>query len=280
MTIAIIIAIIFLCTLITFLLKQMKKKKIKSNQKNGLITILQLLNLIAHIQKHRGLNAAWIGGDSKAHSQLIALKASISQISNKMHDEKVITDERWVAFLDHWRRLLELNEKLTISNSFEQHTRMIRNLIYLIEDIAELSYLVSDHLPELPHIGFAWRELASAIESIGQSRAIGSGVAAKSYCSSVEKIQLSFLSEAMTEITDNTLKKLSFLPSKRSEHEALILNATQKMNELNTIISNKLINTTVISVDSLEYFGLATEVMEQVNAIFIHQTKQVEQLLN
>ncbi len=280
MTIVVIIAVSLVSTLAIFLIKKNRKNLINTQQKTGLISILKLLNLIAHIQKHRGLNAACIGGDNKAQTQLISLKALVSELISKIHNEQIVTDERWVAFLDHWSRLLEHNEQLTIVNSFEQHTRMIRNLIYLIEDLAEYSHLVSDYLPELPQIGYTWRELVSAIESIGQSRAIGSGVTAKSYCSSVEKIQLSFLSESMTNITSNTLRKLSFLPNEKEEHEKLILNATNKMNELNTIIYNNLIHAQIITVNSEEYFELATDVMEQLNTIFIHQTKQVEQLLN
>lgn len=272
--------VVALFIFIVALVSNNKKKLIKKTQKNGLSTILQLLNLVTNIQKHRGLNAAWIGGDSKAHEQLVTLKKQILVDIKNIHEDKVITDERWLAFIDHWHRLLEFNNELTISNSFEQHTSMIRNLIYLIEDTAEFSYLVSDYLPELPNIGFTWRELTAAIETIGQSRAIGTGVAVESFCSSVDKIKLNFLSETIKNLTENTLKQLSYLPNEKSQHDQLINNAMSKMKELNYIIANELIDAPVITVDTLKYFDLATITLQQVSDVFIHQTKQVEQLLN
>lgn len=279
MTLFIIIVVICVFSLLVVLLKKHKNKAINEIQKKGLSTIFELMNLISHIQKHRGLNAAWIGGDKKVQAQLTALKSQVSQDTKKISVDSVSEDERWLAFCDHWRRLLKLNDELTISNSFEQHTKMIRNLIYLIEDVAESTYLTSDHIPDLPHIGFIWRELPAAIETIGQSRAIGTGVAAKSFCSSVNKIQLSFLSESMTNITDKIFKQLSYLPHEKEQHEKLVITTTEKMNELNEIIADKLINAALISVDSIEYFEIATSTMQQASDIFYHQTQQIEQLL-
>lgn len=265
--------------LVYFLLKNHKQANIKKHQKEGLTTIIQLKTLITYVQQHRGLTAAWLGGDTKVNSQLNRLKANIKNGIQGLSKSTINTDERWVAFVDHWQRLLDLNSTTSISNSFEQHTLMIRNLMYLLEDVAESSYLSSDDLPELPQVGFVWRETVSVIESIGQSRAIGSSVTAQSFCSSVDKVRLNFLLESMKQATEVTLHKLSYLPNEKSQHQLLINAAINKVSELSEVITIGLINTSIVSIDSGEYFNLATDAMTKMNEVFDHQIKQMEYIL-
>ena len=279
MTIIIVSLLILFVLLTCVFLKTRQRKKIKQSQKEGLAAIIKLKKLITYVQQHRGLTAAWLGGDTKVSTKLDTLKKEVLQESRGLAQEKICTDERWIAFTDHWQRLLNVDNTGSISNSFEQHTLMIRNLMYLLEDAAESSYLAADNLPELPHIGFVWRETVSVIESIGQSRAIGSSVTAQSFCSSVDKVRLSFLLERMKEVTEVTLHELSYLPNEKSQHQLLVDTAINKVNELSDIISEGLVNAPLVLVDSGEYFNLATDAMTTMNDIFDHQIKQMKHLL-
>ena len=262
-----------------FFIKQIKHKKKKQIQQQGIVYIGQIKQLITYVQQHRGLMSAWLSGDKSVHSKLAQLKQHILQINKTLLDSPVSKNDRLNGFNDHWQRLLHLHNKPSIANSFEQHTLMIRNLAYLLEDTAETSYLTVDHIDALPNIGFVWRELILATESIGQSRALGTGVAAQKFCSSVDKIRLNFLTETMADTTKNTLQHLSSLPHEESNHKILIINATNQMNKLMTTIANELVNAPKVSIDSLEYFKLATDTIEPMNAIFEHQIKQLDSCL-
>jgi hypothetical protein len=88
----------------------------------------------------------------------------------------------------------------------------------LLEDTAENAHLTADFLPELANIGYVWRELIIATESIGQSRAIGAAIAVQKSCSSVDKIKLNFLIQTMKNLTADTLKNLSYLPDESNSH--------------------------------------------------------------
>ena len=262
-----------------FYLQQIKAKDNKKAQQQGLDYISQIKKIITIVQQHRGLTAAWLNGDTKVTTQLVILKQLISKEMKLLKFTPIYQNERWSAFADHWDRLLKLNKSLLIENSFEQHTLMIKNLAYLLEDTAEISHLTTDFLPEFTNIGYVWRELILTTESIGQSRAIGTGVAVQQYCSSVDKIRLNFLIETMTKITLNTLQHLSYLPQEINTHKELVKRATEKMNQLIETMKFELVNASTITIDNNQYFELATNTMSTMNDIFDHQVMQLKTTL-
>ena len=258
-----------------FAIKQKKRSNKKNIQQQGLVYVGQIKQLISYVQQHRGLMSAWLNGDTSVQTKLAQLKQKILQLNKELSTSPVSQNERLAGFNDHWQRLLQLNNKPSVANSFEQHTMMIRNLAYLLEDTAESSYLTSDHLSAFPHVGFVWRELVLATENIGQSRALGTGVAAQHFCSSVDKIRLNFLSQTMADTVENTLQQLSSLPHEQSTHKVLISSASNQMNQLIKTISDELVNAKKVLVNSSDYFDLATNTMQKMDAIFAHQVKQL-----
>lgn len=270
--------VIFLFAAIFFVnqLRQNKKRKI---QQQGIVFIGQIKSLITLVQQHRGLMSAALNGDTKVSTKLSLLKQKISLLIKELEMTPVQANERWSAFADHWQRLLKLDNKPSAENSFEQHTMMIRNLAYLLEDTAEKAFLTADFVPAMPNIGYVWRELVLATENIGQSRALGTGVAVQSFCSSVDKVRLNFLTQTMTKVADHALQHLSYLPEERSIHQQLIASATNKMNQLIETISNDLVNASNITVDNGVYFELATDTMKEMNDIFDHQVKQLHSVI-
>ncbi|MGJ8692615.1 MAG: nitrate- and nitrite sensing domain-containing protein [Thalassotalea sp.] len=270
--------VVLLFTTMVFI-KQKRQRHKKQTQLQGITLIGQLKQLITLVQQHRGLTSAWLSGDSKVKTKLVVLKQQISQVIKSLEITQVQQNERWIAFVDHWPRLLQFNNLTSVGNSFDQHTMMIRNLAYLLEDTAEHSFLTAEYIPALPNVGYVWRELVLATENIGQSRALGTGVAAKSLCSSVDKVRLNFLTQTMTKITEHTLQNLSFLPEEQSVHRQLIASTSVKMNQLITTITNDLVNASKVIVDNGLYFELATETMKAMNDIFDHQIKQLNNII-
>lgn len=273
-TIVIILSLIVVISLV-FYIHRRKRRNMKKFQLLGLVYIKQIKKIISLVQAHRGLTTAWKNGDSSQHTKLVKLKQQISQETQKLVTSSVSENERFEAFSDHWQRLVKIDETISSSNSFEQHTKMIKNLAYMLEDTAEAHHLTASFVTEFINIGYIWRELIVAMESIGQSRAIGTGVATLQFCSSVDKIRLEFLIQSMTKVSDHTLQNLSYLSQEQNTHLKLIEKASKKINTLISVITKELLEEAEVSINNNSYFDLATHALAEIEEVFIHQIKQL-----
>lgn len=264
-----------------FLLHRHQSKKHIQSKVLGIKKVSCLKKLISLTQSHRGLSSSWLSGD---HTKQLALKQIVKNIQDVIqeltykHDIKTIS--RWDSFNDHWSRLRNKKTITSANDNFHQHTQIIRNLLYLLEDEAEHCNLNKSHLPELPNIGYVWRELLVTAENIGQSRALGTAVATTKTCSSVDKIRLSFLHKHIETTTNQILTKLSSLKELADEHEKLLSTARVKVAEFTRLIQRELIETKQVTIDHNEYFTLASDSMKSLDDIFNHQLKQVEQVIS
>jgi hypothetical protein len=274
MELIIVVCVILVVTLILFI-GYKKANNNKKRQIKGLLYIQSIKDIITMVQQHRGLSSALLNGDNSAQHKLSSLRQKVADKKKQLTVPLFTNNERWCAFTDHWQRLTQQNNNTSVANSFEQHTMMIRNLAYLLEDTAELSHLTAEFVPQLTQIGYVWRELVLATESIGQSRALGTGIAAKKLCSNVDKIRLNFLIKTMKNTTENTLQHLSYLPQEQHMHQNLVGKATENIAKLIQEIEKELIQAEIVSIDNKKYFDLATNTIEKMNDIFEHQVKQL-----
>jgi len=271
------IIIILLIVFTAILIHHYKIKRLKELQKRGVINVSHIKAIISLIQVHRGLSSALLNGDESKGKQLILIEKKVKFESKHLQNQPVIfRSARWGAFIDHWGRLNKHNSSRDADNSFKQHTQLITNLLYLLEDEAERSYLNAAFLPKFNNVGFVWRELAVTAETIGQSRAIGMGVATSKSCSSIHKIRLSFLLQKIQQTMDETLPQLSVLERFEYKHSDLLKAATSKMEFLISTIERDLLSASKITIDQDEYFSLATDSIEALDNIFDHQIEQIK----
>lgn len=274
------ITIVVLGILFAVVIHHDKVKQMKILQRKGVVNITHIKALVSLVQIHRGLSSAWLNGDQAKQSALLALQTKMKREVSYLEEQVPITQHaRWFSFSDHWVRLIRLDIERSPDNNFKQHTQLIGNLLYLLEDEAERSHLNATSLPEFKSIGFVWRELVTTTESIGQSRAIGTGVATVKYCSSVDKIRLSFLQQNIQKTTNETLARLSSLKASTAEHRQLLKAATTKMESLSDTIERELISAAKVTINQDEYFSLATDSINALDKIFEHQIDQIKRLL-
>jgi hypothetical protein len=202
-----------------------------------------------------------------------------SDIKYLQQDMAADENGRWDSFVDHWARINQPGNTNDADNNFKQHTQMIANLLYLLEDEAEHKHLNAMSLQALAHIGFVWRELVQTTEMIGQSRAIGTGIATRKICSSVDKIRLSFLQQNMQKTINETLPKLGSLDSESEQHKALLTTAFATMQCIMETIKSDLIQADKITITQDQYFALATNSIKSLDEIFKHQLAQVKQVI-
>lgn len=274
------IILFFALAAVIFTFSKLNAKKLKKRQLAGLAKIEHLKSLISLTQQHRGLSSALINGDRSVEKMLRSQERDIAVLIQKLNATNLNQlNCRWASFLDHWQRLKHVNNKSDALNNFKQHTLLIGNLLYLVEDEAECSQLTASNINELPTLGYVWRELIMTTENVGQTRAIGTGVATIGSCGQVDRIRLSFLEQHITQTSEQILSQLTCTSNEKATHDRLLSNAFNKMKKLSDVINSELLVTKKVHIRQSDYFDIASDTIAALNAIFDHQVKQVRQLI-
>jgi hypothetical protein len=273
----IIVLLIFILVIFCLKLRLSKKNRLKI-QRQGLLNVRALKELIYFIQQHRGMTAAYLNGKKEMSPKMKAVRQRIQKNIRENELTFAKDNERWHSFLDHWQRLSK--GSISADNSFDQHTLLISNILYLLEDEAEKSLLFSQFLLQFPQAGYVWREVIGATEMIGQARAIGVSVATQKNCSSTDNIRLSFLQQQISEVINTVLHQLYCLPQYLEEHNKLI-KITQKQTEMLLLtVDQAFLNTDKITLDQQVYFEQASLVIQSIDDVFEHQLTQISNSLD
>lgn len=236
--------------------KTHRVKDLRALQTEGLSHIRNFRVLLYLLQKHRGLSSTYISGQH-------TLKSSISSVqleANKTIEDivqtnnSILTNELWLSVYEHWQRLSQNYAKNTIENNVLQHNSMIQNLLYLVDDIAVSHQLTRLKLKNVDNIRLIWKEWLSAIECIGQARAMGSAILTDGTCSSVSRIRLSYLQQKITETTALAWRGIPVTEEQKGQVNRLI--ACIKIQIINASQTN------TISLKSTDYFELCSKVID------------------
>ncbi|MFC3120947.1 hypothetical protein [Agaribacter flavus] len=221
----------------------------KKRQRVGIKWIQELVSLLSLVQQHRGLTSGYIGGDNSLMPRILKLQDDIESIQQNINKNFIWIRSNgfWVGKMDHWLRLKTINRDKTKTYNFNQHNAFIRNLLHLIEDCAEQHHLQEMKCLNNTPANILWQLLLNASESVGQARAIGTGIAASGCSSSVERIKLHFLQEQLEQfLVRNPMPELA------PPIEAL----------LTCIESQILIEKP--SLNASQYFDLATNALNKI----------------
>ncbi|MFT7007215.1 MAG: hypothetical protein ACJAXJ_001729 [Colwellia sp.] len=256
-----------------------QKRVLINKQLTGVNSIININDLVKLLQKHRGLSAALCSGDDSVVRELGQLVNNIRSLISKLNKlPNMNYSGRWLSFNDHWSRLSQHQKGISADNSFKQHTNIIANILYLLEDVAEQHSLTKEYLADFVNIGFLWRELLAIIESVGQSRAVGTRTVTIKYCSSVDKIKLKFLQQHISVVSEEVLKTL-LDNSQQRKFVDLVEQSLTSTHCLTTTITNDILDVDKIVIDRTVYFELATDTMEKLNQVFSYQVEQLQQSL-
>jgi hypothetical protein len=268
-------------SLIIVVLIGIKKQKstLVNKQLTGINAIIKINNLVQLLQKHRGLSAAFYSGDKQVIHDLKQLVVNVNVLVSELNPPPtMVASDRWLSFNDHWSRLSRHQPNIFADDSFKQHTKLISNVLFLLEDVAEHHALTTEYIDDFLNIGFLWRELLLIIESVGQSRAVGTRVVTIKNCSSVDKIKLKFLQQHICTVSEEVLNIL-LSTSQESTFGELIKQSLVTTQCLSATITNDIIDIDEIIIDRSFYFELATNTMEKLNKVFNYKVEQLQQAL-
>ncbi|BEU01806.1 hypothetical protein OAG1_06060 [Agarivorans sp. OAG1] len=248
--------------LISVAISWLLAKRRTQQQYAGLAALKQLKNLVVSLQKHRGLSCAILNGDQQQSAALNAQQKQIVSAHLSLSEDSFVSRQaRWDSFNQHWPRLQQNWPSNNLENNIAQHSLMIKNLLFLSQDLASF-YCLSSLSKQHKNIDFLWFELLETAESIGQVRALGSGLAAAKQSSSVERIRLAFLHNKIAQIDSQSLNHFahSFIPNDPAYQPLL--------EQLLDTIEVELINKPQPTISVNEYFQQASKVLEGLYQLF------------
>ncbi|MFJ2363323.1 nitrate- and nitrite sensing domain-containing protein [Pseudomonas sp. NPDC087697] len=147
--------------------------------------------LISGFQRHRGLSNGVLCGDASLSQDLATARQGLDQHIRAVQEFDSTHRDAWNSLIDHWSRMRE-GSSSDRANNLVQHHLIIRNSIFLMEDVASEIDLTEGRT-ELGYLPCIWREVVQAAEWAGQARALGTGIAAAGQSSAEQRVRMRFL---------------------------------------------------------------------------------------
>lgn len=248
------------------------KKKQADKIKLGLALVVHSQKIISSCQQHRGISNAILQGNKTLKIQLISIQSQMDKLIAEGNTLGLNKFPQWESFVDHWPKLKihSLNRDLTSQNLLRQHNVMVYGHLSLLDDLMSYHQLTWIMLGASIHMSQLCIDTLKVAETIGQSRAIGSGVCSRGECLGIDKISLSFLRISMISPTNELLTELgqvdnSLLQSQLKSSSKLIKDG---VDNLIATIENKLLIDGHIDMDASEFFKMATQPIDALVTVY------------
>lgn len=252
---------------IVFYITWSKKQKWLAQQ-TALEQLFQLKKITAMTQKHRGLCASYIQGKTEVRAELTNINNTIHPIVGQLNDQNVMSQQdRWIGYKDHWSRLSKQATQLNLVESFEQHTSLISNLLYLFEDAAEQQNFNKKAYPNNPNIDMLWKTLPFAAEYIGQSRAIGVAIAAKGVSTQVDKVKLGYLETKINQLTESVFTHFKVNQANQPQRPQMVKLAKESCQYFTALLQTELLEVDKVIITPEQYFEAASQAMNAINRL-------------
>lgn len=241
-----------------------KRQERLQKQILGLSWLQCIRGMLAHIQQHRGLTSAYLNGRRELLGDIETLQRQVSRdiVDVARMDDWIEAQDAWHGITQHWARLAGGYRDNSTDNNIAQHSALILSLLYLIDDMAQAHDLLLLKGPGNKPFNLSWRELLTAAEFIGQSRAVGMAVAALGHCDSISRIRLNYLCQ---KIGENTQKVWGQIPPPADQRE-LVEGLLQCINE--ELIRER------VSIEPAAFFNKASKAIDSLHD---HYDKLVEE---
>lgn len=265
------VLVLLLCIgVILTLLSNNKKQAAKL--KLGLALIVHMQKIISCCQQHRGISNAILQGNKSLKIQLISIQSQLDKLITEGHALGLNTFPQWQSFIGHWPRLKmhALDRDLTSQNLLRQHNLMIHGHLSLVDDLMSYHDLTWIMVGSSLHLSQLCLDTLKVVETIAQSRGIGAGICARGECQGIDKISLDFLRISIISPTNELLTELGqieddLLLSQLSSSSILI---RESVDNLISIIENKVLIEGKIDIDTGDFFKMATRPIDGLVTVY------------
>jgi len=288
-----VIGVVFLAPLVVmgyFLINEVNQRiSFMEQERLGVEYIAQLRKPIADIQQHRGMSAAFLNGDASFRARMEQRQATIdSQFASLRSIDARLgsalkTGDKLGTLEREWATLKREVTGYTAPQSFERHTALVDGLRDFITYVADTSNLILD--PELDSyylMDLMVARLPALTEAMGQSRAIGSGVAAQHAFTPQSWAQLAIrvdrIREAEKALNYNLTTAMRENPALTGKLQQAGAQAASTVASYTTLI-NGMLEHDQVSVSAAEIFDQSTRAIDAVFGLFDLITPTLDELL-
>lgn len=194
------------------------------SEQNGIQYLALLRKPLDDIQQHRGMNAALLKGDASFAGRIQQRQREIDDHFAKLAELQkraggaLDLGRQLNALQQEWGRLKSAASGMTPAQSFQDHVNLIKSIIKVIGDMADQSHLLFDSDPVHHYlVDMLVERLPALTEAMGQSRAIGSGIAASGQFTSESWAHLAIRVDRIREAEEAMLHGLGKVMEIRSE---------------------------------------------------------------
>ena len=249
------------------------------NERNG-VEYLQAIRLpMQHIQQHRGMTAAYLGGATQFKSRIMNKRPTIDKyFANLQETENKLGNALKVKgstqqFIQKWNAIKENSLDMKQADAIKVHSQLVADILALMVKVADNSEITLDPKLDSYYMGASLVTiLPMLLENMGQARAVGSSVAAKGEFTQKSFVKLSVLAlnietyanqleSALTAaMNENAEIKNDLGPTIKSNHHAI--------EEIETLLHKKLLDADNITVASDVVFNTATHAIDGSYKLF------------
>ncbi|WP_124454883.1 methyl-accepting chemotaxis protein [Paucibacter sp. KBW04] len=258
---------------------------------DGVEPARQAVQLIKLLQVHRGMTAAWLGGNkameakrkeqqAAVDAQYARLKAALAQAPEpKLNSRLQTLDERWRALAGKVSAA-----GLKPPESFSLHTDLIVEQVDLLDDVAIAYGIVLDPEATTYYLqSAAFSKLPLLTEALGQMRARGAALLAQGVPNAQEKALILGLISQARQHGHDTFKLLELAGSSNPPLTQALSGEVKKtqtgFDEALELIRQQILSPETPTGDSSAYFATMTRVIDQHFALLNPAIKQFSDAL-
>ncbi len=264
--------------------------KLNLSEQQGLHYVHQLSPLFKNIAQARGLTNSYLNGNEGVKTKISSLHQQIDTILTRVksfeQDKENPLDPDFLLgqIESDWQSLKGNVFNQEAGKVFKKHTRIIETVLKLIIHSSENSGLILD-----PDKGTSYlldsitRQLPLLSETIGKTRGLGAGIAAKGSFSSTNFVQLSNFvltidktSEQLEHDLQGMINNKLELNSQFYQMKDKVLKAVKSFSDLT---ANELLEARKISINSNQYFSEGTKAIASVLELFDENVNLAVKLL-
>jgi hypothetical protein len=248
----------------------------RQHMQSNIAQLTLLRALIAGFQRHRGLSNGVLCGDTSLSHDLSTTRQALDQHIAHAQNLNSTHKEAWRGVIDHWSRMRE-GRASDAANNLAQHHLIIRNSIFLMEDIASEVDL-SEGRPELSYLPCIWQHVMQAAEWSGQARALGTGIAAAGQSSAEQRVRLRFLYQKIEQLAATAFTTLQRHTAEYPQSDAFRLTQREEVvRGFLLCIEQDLLGQEQPSIASKLYFQNATRAIDELLALVDTALSQLQQ---
>ncbi|MFC1751220.1 hypothetical protein ACFL2V_20750 [Pseudomonadota bacterium] len=177
----------------------------------GLEAISELRKLLEYAPQHRGLANAYLNGNQSFRNDMEIIAKNIDAVITSFQESHPsLTNDRdlsnhWQNIVQRWHPLKTTVWNLESPESFKQHTALIIDIRFMMQDVAEhcgLTRLGCNKTREL--LLTLVNRVPNMIEFVGQARGMGMGAISKGQLLTAVRVKLLFLEDNIADALDAT----------------------------------------------------------------------------